>query len=306
MAEWDGICSGDILVFEPKGDELLPELLPFIVQSDGFFEHALGTSAGSLSPRTKWSDLARYEFALPPMDEQRRIADILWAADEAIQKYREAVEEQKKLKAALACELFTIDEQTTTTTLGQVGTWMSGGTPSRARSDYWSGSISWASPKDMKVDVLNETIETITEEGAKNGTRLVPKDSIFIVIRGMILAHTFPVAMAGKKMAFNQDMKALVASQNFNDKFIFHWLLHKANDLLGMASESSHGTKRLPTEILFQVLVPHLTLEKQIEVADLLESSDDLRKQLEQHNRNLETLKSKLLHNLLAQQQTNV
>ncbi len=88
VAEFDGICSGDILVFEPKGDELLPELLPFIVQSDGFFEHALGTSAGSLSPRTKWSDLARYEFALPPKDEQRRIADILWAADEMVSAWQ--------------------------------------------------------------------------------------------------------------------------------------------------------------------------------------------------------------------------
>ena len=47
VAEWDGICSGDILTFEPKNDKLLPELLPFIVQSDRFFEHALGTSAGS-------------------------------------------------------------------------------------------------------------------------------------------------------------------------------------------------------------------------------------------------------------------
>ena len=84
VADFDGICSGDILVFEAK-DDLLPELLPFIVQSDPFYEHALNTSAGSLSPRTKWKDLAAYEFALPPKDEQRRIADILWAADEAIE-----------------------------------------------------------------------------------------------------------------------------------------------------------------------------------------------------------------------------
>ena len=52
VTEFDGICSSDILTFEPKGDDLLPELLPFIVQSEGFFEHALGTSSGSLSPRT--------------------------------------------------------------------------------------------------------------------------------------------------------------------------------------------------------------------------------------------------------------
>lgn len=85
VADFDGICSSDILVFEAK-ENLLPELLPFIVQSDPFYEHALNTSAGSLSPRTKWKDLADYEFALPPKDEQRRIADILWAADESILK----------------------------------------------------------------------------------------------------------------------------------------------------------------------------------------------------------------------------
>jgi len=87
IAEFDGLCSSDILVFEPKDDRLLPELLPFICQSDGFFEHALDTSAGSLSPRTKFKELARYEFPLPPLDEQRRIAEILWAADETIQGF---------------------------------------------------------------------------------------------------------------------------------------------------------------------------------------------------------------------------
>ena len=58
---------------------LLPELLPFLCQTESFFEHAVGTSAGSLSPRTNWTQLANYEFALPPLAEQRRIAEVLWA-----------------------------------------------------------------------------------------------------------------------------------------------------------------------------------------------------------------------------------
>ncbi len=87
VAEFDGICSGDILTFQPKADDLIPELLPFILQSDGFFDHALGTSAGSLSPRTRWSQLQDYTFPLPPKDEQRRIAEILWAADEVGEAY---------------------------------------------------------------------------------------------------------------------------------------------------------------------------------------------------------------------------
>lgn len=81
VADFDGICSSDILVFEPSTEDLLPAYLPYLVQSDGFFEHALGTSAGSLSPRTKFKELAKYEFALPPVEEQRQIADALDSAN---------------------------------------------------------------------------------------------------------------------------------------------------------------------------------------------------------------------------------
>jgi type I restriction enzyme S subunit len=88
FAEFEGICSGDILTFEPKDKKvLLPELLPFICQSDAFFDHALGTSAGSLSPRTSWKALKNFEFPLPPIKEQKRIAEILWAMDDAVEKY---------------------------------------------------------------------------------------------------------------------------------------------------------------------------------------------------------------------------
>jgi len=81
VPDFSGVCSGDILVFEPVDKKLLANFLPYLVQSDGFFDHALGTSAGSLSPRTKWAELAKYEFALPPVDEQRRITELLCAAD---------------------------------------------------------------------------------------------------------------------------------------------------------------------------------------------------------------------------------
>lgn len=85
-AEFEGICSGDILTFEPKNRKvLLPELLPFICQSDSFFDHALDTSAGSLLPRTSWKALKNFEFPLPPIEEQKRIAEILWVADKTIE-----------------------------------------------------------------------------------------------------------------------------------------------------------------------------------------------------------------------------
>ncbi|MBQ6157077.1 MAG: restriction endonuclease subunit S [Bacteroidales bacterium] len=102
-AEFDGICSGDILVFEAIEEVLLPELLPFLIQSEGFFQKALATSAGSLSPRTKFKELADYEFLLPPKAEQKRLAELLWAADEVVEKEkreRERVEELLEIDCA--------------------------------------------------------------------------------------------------------------------------------------------------------------------------------------------------------------
>jgi type I restriction enzyme, S subunit len=82
FAEFDAICSGDIYTFEADETQLRREMLPFIVQSNGFFDHALNTSAGSLSPRTNWRDLANFEFDLPPIADQRRLADLLWAVEQ--------------------------------------------------------------------------------------------------------------------------------------------------------------------------------------------------------------------------------
>src|SRR5438034_6051105 len=77
LADFAGVCSGDIYVLEPKDTKLLPELLPFVCRTEDFLAHAVGTSAGSLSPRTNWESLARYEFLLPPLEEQRVLGSIL-------------------------------------------------------------------------------------------------------------------------------------------------------------------------------------------------------------------------------------
>lgn len=79
VADFAGVCSGDIYVLEPANDRLMPELLPFLCQTDAFFDHAVGTSAGSLSPRTNWTSLASFEFLLPPIQEQARSVDALAA-----------------------------------------------------------------------------------------------------------------------------------------------------------------------------------------------------------------------------------
>ncbi|MBO4504311.1 MAG: restriction endonuclease subunit S [Bacteroidales bacterium] len=105
-AEFDGICSGDILVFEAIEKVMLPELLPFLIQSEGFFQKALATSAGSLSPRTKFKELADYEFLLPPKAEQKRMAELLWAADEVVEKEKRELQGLERLYYSTISDVF--------------------------------------------------------------------------------------------------------------------------------------------------------------------------------------------------------
>ncbi len=95
QADFDGICSGDITVFRVK-KELSSALLPFIVNNDKFFDYAVKHSAGGLSPRVKFKDLANYEFLLPPKAEQARLAELLWALDVIIERETEVLEKFKK------------------------------------------------------------------------------------------------------------------------------------------------------------------------------------------------------------------
>jgi type I restriction enzyme S subunit len=106
VAEFDAVVSGDIYVLAPKNDRLLPGLLPFLCMSERFFQHAVETSAGSLSPRTNWSSLASFEFALPPLDQQHRIAEILWAVDENSQRWRSVQQDAEQLRSSYAIEVY--------------------------------------------------------------------------------------------------------------------------------------------------------------------------------------------------------
>ena len=106
VAEFEAVVSGDIYVLAPKDSQrLLPELLPFLCLSERFFQHAVGTSAGSLSPRTNWSSLASFEFDLPSLDQQHRIAEILWAVDEVRQAWLEVVADTSRSQDVLLADL---------------------------------------------------------------------------------------------------------------------------------------------------------------------------------------------------------
>ncbi len=77
VADFDGICSAHAMVLEAVPGKIIPELLPFLMQSDMFMDRAVAISEGSLSPTIKWKILAIQKFPLPPLDRQKDILEVL-------------------------------------------------------------------------------------------------------------------------------------------------------------------------------------------------------------------------------------
>lgn len=106
VAEFDGICSAHAMVVRANSETVEPEFLPFLMQSDLFMQRAIDISVGSLSPTINWKTLRIQKFPLPPKDEQRRIAHILWAADELCQRYSGVCDKALHLANSIASEFF--------------------------------------------------------------------------------------------------------------------------------------------------------------------------------------------------------
>lgn len=81
LADFEGICSAHALVLRARPDYVHPDFLPVFLSSDYFLDRAIAISVGSLSPTVNWRDLKVQEFDLPPLGEQKRIADLLWALE---------------------------------------------------------------------------------------------------------------------------------------------------------------------------------------------------------------------------------
>jgi len=107
LAEWEGICATDILVFRAKEGESSPEYLVNLLHTDVLLNHAISTTTGVNHPRTSWHALKRFEFGLPPLPEQRTIAAILFKIQQAIETQEKIIERTKELKKSLMAKLFT-------------------------------------------------------------------------------------------------------------------------------------------------------------------------------------------------------
>ena len=301
VAEVNGICSAHAMVLRAIEDAINPEFFPYFLQSDLFMDRAVAISVGSLSPTINWKTLRRQEFPLPPKPLRREIAEQASAIDQTQELFIQCLENARGLLRSLRRQIFADHaKKYGGIKLKSVGHWISGGTPSRSRDEFWNGDFPWVSPKDMKCEVVTNSIERITEVAVNDGVPLVPKDGILLVIRGMILAHTFPVALAGRELTFNQDMKAVVARDAYCPYYIFHWLLRNSQRILTLVADSSHGTKRVPTDVLFAMKIPKPPIDVQEKAVQAFEAQRSAIEKIEEHIQHLSDLKVSLLDSYIT------
>jgi type I restriction enzyme S subunit len=152
----------------------------------------------------------------------------------------------------------------------------------------------------MKVARLRDALDHVGASAIGNGTRLVPAGTILIVVRGMILAHSFPVTRAERPLAFNQDMRALVVKDEIDSEFVLWWLIANEALLLSKTSESTHGTKRMPTEDLFAVKISLPQIAEQRAIALILSDLDAELAALQQRLAKTRDLKQGMMQELLT------
>ncbi len=288
VAPFTGICSGDITVFRAK-EGLLPALLPFLVNNEKFFDYAMKHSAGGLSPRVKFKDLANFEFLLPTIEQQTALAELLWALDEVI------IMELKVLENIQRCFLSVRENSITNSefskleisfavkkiiTYGivQPGPNIENGIPYIQSSDIKNGSISKLLSK-TSIEIAKAYARSEVEEG-----------DILFSLRG----NLGDVAILSADLGTVNIARgvARISLKNIHDNLYFKYALQTTPVRSKIHSVSQGSTfKEVSLEILRKIKIPIPSdLNVQREIAIKLKGIEQIeKKQIERIN------KSKLL-----------
>lgn len=150
---------------------------------------------------------------------------------------------------------------------------MGGGTPSKDHPEYWIGDMPWVSSKDMKADLIIDTEDHISEDAVRDSaTNVVPAGTILIVARSGILRHTIPVAITGRRVAINQDIKAVLPRRHgLEARYYFFLIKGFQNQLLALWRSQGATVESLDTEIIGNTDVPVPPLLEQRAIADFLD-----------------------------------
>lgn len=264
------------------------------VQSFMYMKELEKNLKGSTQKFIALGKLRDSSIAIPPLEEQQRIVDRIESLFEKLDKSKELIEEARdgfeKRKTAILEKAFRGEltkkwrcERNISCNnikeFGELFSFIGGGTPAKAKQEYWNGDISWASVKDIKGNYLYETIDKITQEGVNNSsTNIAKKGEIILVTR----ISPGKAILAQKDIAINQDLKIvrLKVDDSIESKYIFYIFIYKEKECL----EHSQGTTVKGITLVelnkFKINLP--SVEEQIEIVKILDKLLEEEEQMEE------------------------
>lgn len=157
-------------------------------------------------------------------------------------------------------------------------TFRHGGTPSKSNASFWEGDIPWVSPKDIKQAVIDSATDFISAEAVANSaTSIVPPDSILLVVRSGILAHSFPIAKIAKPVAFNQDIKAVTpTSGDVVPDYLYWFLRSQSMNVITRGVKKGATVHSVQSGFIESLMVPMHPREEQHRIVDLLARAEGI------------------------------
>lgn len=277
----------------------------------------LNTAYGGAQPNISSQKMSVMTFPLPPLSEQQRIVErieeLFAKLDEAKERLQEVADSFAVRKAAILHKAFTgeltkqwrrengvSDESWEEKKLGEVGSWLGGGTPSTSREEYWeNGNILWITSKDMKSAVIEDTLMKVNEIGVKNSSaNYIEKPALLVVMRSGILRRTFPVAMVKKPFTVNQDLKAIIPDKD-DLEFLYWMLLSNEQRILDTCMKNGTTVESINSNALKDLTFKCPTLPEQDEIVrlidDLLARERSAQQATEQALASIELMKKSIL-----------
>jgi len=318
LEEQPCLVSPAYVVFKIKNKEiLLPEFLYLNLKSSKYVSEIsrMAMSRGSVRQSLSFKDLGLMFLPLPPVEEQKAIAYVLSAVQEAREKTEKVIEATKELKKSLMKHLFTygpvsleeasrinlketeigeIPADWEVVKLEQVGEVLTGNTPSKAKKEYWiNGTIDFVKPPDLRNSCITTASEKISEY-AVHVARLVPPGSVLVSCVGNIGR----VGYSLKKIAFNQQINAIVPNDTINSIYLFFALQTQAEQI-----EKLKAVTTIPIvnkSKFMKVLIPLPPLPVQKRIAEILQTVDEKIQAEEKKKQALDNLFNSMLHMLMS------
>ncbi|MEO9249667.1 MAG: restriction endonuclease subunit S [Gemmatimonadaceae bacterium] len=291
------ICSTEFVPFETNGCDLHWAFYLFLAESTRQRISAAVRSATRSHQRAEISDITKIWHGVPTVAEQRSIATFLdretARIDALVAKREKVIELLQEKRTALITRAVTkgldpnvpmkdsgvewlgeIPTHWAAKKMWRISTAISGGTPAKDERGYWDGDVPWVSPKDMKRRFIQSSADTITERALREtGIKLIAPPVVLIVVRGMILAHTFPVAITTVPVTINQDMKALQLAPDVASLFLAWYFDGLGKGILGaVVEEASHGTRVIRMDEWRSVVVALPPIEEQNAIVAYLDA----------------------------------